>query len=82
MAYIIAIGFIGIRFVDSFLCVVSVLTPEMERRMEKTIGMRIKECRLAMGMTQEELAEKMYMPSCFLSVSMKTIKKPPYEAQC
>lgn len=25
--------------------------------MEKTIGMRIRECRLAMGMTQEELAE-------------------------
>lgn len=25
--------------------------------MEKTIGMRIKECRLALGMTQEEMAE-------------------------
>ena len=25
--------------------------------MEKTIGMRIRECRLALGMTQEELAE-------------------------
>lgn len=25
--------------------------------MEKTIGMRIKECRVKMGMTQEELAE-------------------------
>ena len=25
--------------------------------MEKTLGMRIKECRMKMGMTQEELAE-------------------------
>ena len=43
---LIATGFIGIRFVDSFfLCFISVLTPEMERKMEKTIGMRIRECR-------------------------------------
>lgn len=28
--------------------------------MEKTIGMRIKECRVKMGMTQEELAEILY----------------------
>ena len=27
--------------------------------MEKTIGKRIKECRLALGMTQEEMAEKL-----------------------
>ena len=57
MAYILAAGFIGIRFVDSFFAIISVLTPEMEKRMEKTIGMRIKECRIKMGMTQEELAE-------------------------
>lgn len=57
MAYILAAGFIGIRFVDSFFVLISVLTPEMEKRMEKTIGMRIKECRVKMGMTQEELAE-------------------------
>lgn len=54
---ILAAGFIGIRFVDSFFALISVLTPEMEKRMEKTIGMRIKECRVKMGMTQEELAE-------------------------
>ena len=36
---------------------ISVLTPEMEKRIEKTIGMRIKECRVKMGMTQEKLAE-------------------------
>lgn len=34
-------------------------TPEMEKRMEKTIGQRIKECRKNKGMTQEELAEAM-----------------------
>lgn len=38
---------------------ISVLTPEMEKRMEKTIGMRIKECRVKMGMTQDELAERL-----------------------
>ena len=27
--------------------------------MEKTIGMRIKECRVKIGMTQEELAEEL-----------------------
>ena len=31
----------------------------MERKMEMTVGMRIKERRLAMGMTQEEMAEKL-----------------------
>ena len=36
---------------------VSVFAPEMERKMEKTLGMRIKECRMKMGMTQDELAE-------------------------
>ena len=29
--------------------------------MEKTIGMRIRECRLKMGMTQEKLAELLYI---------------------
>lgn len=29
--------------------------------MEKTMGMRIKECRLALGMTQEELADVLQM---------------------
>ena len=46
-----------LHFVDSFFASVSVLAPEMERKMEKTIGMRIRECRVKMGMTQEELAE-------------------------
>lgn len=39
--------------------VVSVLTPEMEKIMEKTVGMRIRECRVAKGITQEELAVMM-----------------------
>lgn len=40
-----------------FSVLISVLTPEMERKMEKTVGMRIRECRVKMGMTQDELAE-------------------------
>ena len=51
--------------------------------MEKTIGMRIKECRLALGMTQEELAELSYIPKSTLSayerdkvdIKMGTIKE-------
>jgi len=32
-----------------------------------TIGKRIKECRVKMGMTQEELAERLYIPKSTLS---------------
>ena len=42
-----------------FSALISVLTPEMERKMEKTVGMRIRECRVKMGMTQDELAAMM-----------------------
>ena len=35
--------------------------------MEKTIGMRIRECRLALGMTQEELAERLYIKKATVS---------------
>lgn len=35
--------------------------------MEKTIGMRIKECRLILGMTQEELADVLRMKKITLS---------------
>ena len=35
--------------------------------MEITIGMRIKECRVKMGMTQEELAEAIYTKKCTIS---------------
>lgn len=35
--------------------------------MEKTIGMRIRECRLALGMTQEELADVLQMKKVTLS---------------
>ena len=35
--------------------------------MEKTIGMRIKECRLTLGMTQEELADVLQMKKITLS---------------
>ena len=35
---------------------ISVLTLEMEKKLEMTMGMRIRECRVKMGMTQEELA--------------------------
>ena len=56
MAYI-SCRFYWYTFCRLFFALISVLTPEMEKRMEKTIGMRIKECRVKMGMTQEELAE-------------------------
>ena len=49
-------GLIGIRFVDSFFSVFFRFAPEMERKMEKTIGMRIRECRVKLGITQDELA--------------------------
>ena len=65
--HILAVGFIGIRFVDSFFVLISVLTPEMEKRMEKTIGMRIKECRVKMGMTQDELAEALLTKKSIIS---------------
>lgn len=35
--------------------------------MEKTIGMRIRECRLKMGMTQEELEELLYIKKATVS---------------
>ena len=35
--------------------------------MEKTIGMRIRECRIKMGMTQEELADVLQMKKITLS---------------
>ena len=38
---------------------ISVFAPEMERKMEKTLGKKIKEYRLKRGMTQEELADKL-----------------------
>ena len=35
--------------------------------MEKTVGMRIRECRVKMGITQEELAEALYTKKCTIS---------------
>ena len=35
--------------------------------MGKTIGMRIKECRRKLGMTQEELAEALFIPKTTVS---------------
>lgn len=41
--------------------------------MEKTIGMRIKECRVKMGMTQEELAEVLFIPKSTVSAYERDI---------
>lgn len=35
--------------------------------MEKTIGMRIKECRMKLGMTQQDLADVLYIPKTTIS---------------
>ena len=35
--------------------------------MEMTMGMRIRECRVKMGMTQEELAEALFTKKCTIS---------------
>lgn len=41
--------------------------------MNKTIGQRIKECRVKMGMTQEDLAERLYIPKSTLSAYERDI---------
>lgn len=43
----------------SFFVFISVFVSEMERKMEKTLGQKIREYRLKRGMTQEELADKL-----------------------
>lgn len=35
--------------------------------MEKTIGQRIKECRIKLGMTQQDLADALYIPKTTVS---------------
>ena len=68
MAYIISYRFYCHTFCRLFnSCSVSVLTPEMVKKMKKTVGMRIRECRLAKNITQEELAEMMCIKKATIS---------------
>ena len=39
--------------------------------MEMTMGMKIRECRVKMGMTQEELAEAIYTKKCTGKIDIK-----------
>lgn len=63
----------GIRFVGSFfVCLFSFCAPEMERKMKQTevkntMGARIREMRLAAGMSQEQLAELLCTKKCTIS---------------
>ena len=58
---------IVMRFAGSFLCIVSVFAQEMRRMMGKTLGQRMKECRVKKGMTQEVLAEILYTKKSTIS---------------
>ncbi len=62
---------IGSFFLSQNLCLFPFRVPETERKMKKidnsTMGGRIKEHRLKMGMTQEELAEKMFTTKMTIS---------------
>ena len=53
-------------FVSLFILPFFSVLPE-RGDMEKTIGMRIRECRLKMGMTQEKLAELLYIKKATVS---------------
>ena len=63
----VATGLIVIRFVDSFSCAYFLFDSGNGEKMEMTMGMRIRECRVKMGMTQEELAEAIYTKKCTIS---------------
>lgn len=58
---------IVMRFAGFFLCIVSVFALEMRRMMGKTLGQRMKECRVKKGMTQEVLAEILYTKKSTIS---------------
>ena len=62
---------IGSFFLSQTLCLFPFRVPETERKMKKidnsTMGGRIKDQRLKMGMTQEELAEKMFTTKMTIS---------------
>ena len=69
---IVSIRFVGSLFCTLFSVVFPVCAPEWRGNMTKkidntTIGGRIRQCRLRIGMTQEELAERLHSTKPLIS---------------
>lgn len=73
MAYIISHWSYCDTFCRLFLRFLRFGLRKWRENMEKTVGQRIKECRLKLGMTQQEFAEVMYMPKSTISAYERNV---------